>query len=63
MRAFRRVAEAWRSMGGSALLRVEATRRREKLHPSTGELQGQVAGIEFVDERGKLRKRREKPHP
>jgi len=58
-----RVAEAGCWLGGLALLRVAATRRREKLHPSpfefpqgkTGELQGRVAGIEFVDERGKLR--------
>ena len=33
---------------GLVVLRAETTRRREKLHPSTGELQRQVVGFGVV---------------
>ena len=50
MWVLRWVAEVWCWIGASALLRVETTKRRERLHPSTGELQRRVVGS--VVERG-----------
>ena len=58
MWVLRWVAEVWCWIGASALLRVETTKRRERLHPSpfeipqgkAGELQRRVVGS--VVERG-----------